>query len=73
MKCSRCLWEEPVPSAPSVELTPEQRTAIISHLANQRGVLRGQAARERNRTVRYDIERNIDEINALIEVLRNGK
>lgn len=79
MKCPKCLWDVaegfkacPVcetPVAKHMELTLAQRNAIISHLANHRGLLRAAAARG-NRTDKNNAERDVKEINQLIEVLR---
>ncbi|WGH28568.1 hypothetical protein 13VV501A_gene0072 [Vibrio phage 13VV501A] len=52
-----------------MELTLAQRNAIISYLANHRGLLRAAAARG-SRTDKNNAERDVKEINQLIEVLR---
>jgi len=54
-----------------VTLTKTQATSTRCQLSNYRGILRGQAARERNHTRRQSIERDIREIEQLIEALRN--
>lgn len=55
-----------------MELTRQQRNAIIEHLTNQRGTLRVNASRAWNKTQKDRAERGAREIDQLIGVLRSA-